>query len=83
MKPVQDGVYCYHFDATGNTVALTDQSGSIANTYAYKPFGEMTQGQTQTITQPFTYVGQYGSWLSRMGITPCGPGTTPPGAGGL
>lgn len=60
LKPVQDGVYCYHFDATGNTVALTDQSGRIANTYAYKPFGEMTQGQTQTITQPFTYVGQYG-----------------------
>ena len=60
LKPQGDGVYCYHFDATGNTVALTDQSGSIANTYAYKPFGEMTQGQTQTITQPFTYVGQYG-----------------------
>ena len=41
-------------------MALTDQGGNIANTYAYQPFGEMTQGQTQTITQPFTYVGQYG-----------------------
>lgn len=60
LVTAQGDAYSYHFDATGNTIALTDQSGNIVSTYAYQPYGEMTQGQTQTITQPFTYVGRYG-----------------------
>jgi RHS repeat-associated protein len=67
MQPQGGGVYCYHFDATGNTVALTDQNQNIANTYAYKPYGELTSGQTQTVTQPFTYVGQYGVMTENYG----------------
>ncbi len=48
-------------------MALTDQNQSIASTYAYQPYGEQTQGQTQTITQPFTYVGQYGVMAESYG----------------
>lgn len=48
----------YHFDASGNTVALTDASGTVTDKYAYTPFGETTkQGSTPN---PFRFVGQYG-----------------------
>lgn len=63
----QGDTYCYHFDATGNTVALTDQNRNIVNTYAYQPYGELTQVQTQTVAQPFTYVGQYGVMMENYG----------------
>ena len=33
------GRYCYHFNGTGSTVAMTDMSGSVVNSYAYEPFG--------------------------------------------
>ncbi|MDD5243710.1 MAG: DUF6531 domain-containing protein [Syntrophorhabdaceae bacterium] len=55
----QDQVFCYHFNATGSTVALTDDSGAIVNSYAYDPFGKITDRQ-EYVEQPFTFVGQYG-----------------------
>ena len=53
------GRYCYHFDGTGSTVALTDMNQTIVNSYAYEPFGQIL-GQQETIPQPFKFVGQYG-----------------------
>ena len=48
----------YHFDSTGNTLALTDGSGAVTDTYAYTPFGETTaKGITPN---PFRYVGKEG-----------------------
>ncbi len=48
----------YHFDQTGNTVALTSSSGEVTDTYAYEPFGNTTaQGSSHN---PFRFVGQYG-----------------------
>ena len=48
----------YHFDPSGNTLALTDNNGVVSDTYAYEPFGNTTtQGTT---SNPFRFVGQQG-----------------------
>ena len=52
-------MYCYHFDATGHTVALTDNTKTIVNAYAYTPFGTIAN-QQENVVQPFKFVGQYG-----------------------
>lgn len=49
----------YHFDRIGSTLALSDHTGTVADTYAYGPYGEPL-ARTGTSTQPFTYVGAYG-----------------------
>jgi RHS repeat-associated protein len=59
--------YCYHFDGTGNTVAITDMTQAIVNSYAYEPFGQILS-QQETVTQPFKYVGQYGVMAEPNGL---------------
>ena len=59
MVTPADELYSYHFDAIGSTIAMTDDSQQIVNAYAYTPFGIITNKQ-ETITQPFTFVGQHG-----------------------
>ncbi|AEG01995.1 RHS repeat-associated core domain-containing protein [Methylomonas methanica] len=60
MVDAQTGqLYVYHFDGTGHTVAITDQSQHTVNTYAYDPYGKL-MAQTETIQQPFKYAGQVG-----------------------
>jgi RHS repeat-associated protein len=54
----QNQLYCYHFDGTGDTVALTDSSANVVDSYAYTPFGAVTQNET--VEQPFKFVGQAG-----------------------
>jgi RHS repeat-associated protein len=49
----------YDFDAIGSTVGLTSSSGAILNTYAYLPFGTLSNS-TGTTANPFTFVGQLG-----------------------
>jgi RHS repeat-associated protein len=51
--------YCYHFNQIGSTVAMTDMTPAMVNQYAYTPFGTIAN-QTETIAQPFTFVGQMG-----------------------
>ena len=46
-------------DKTGNTLALTDQSGTVVAAYAYGPYGAGA-GKTGSATTPFTYVGAFG-----------------------
>jgi len=53
------GYFFYHYDKTGNTIAVTNGSGDPAATYTYTPFGEIT-AKTGTFISPFTYVGAYG-----------------------
>jgi len=53
------GLYFYHFDKAGNTIALTDQGGNISAAYAYDPFGKVSNSTVST-PNPFTYVGQFG-----------------------
>jgi RHS repeat-associated protein len=55
-------VYCYHFNAIGSTIAMTDQSQAIVNKYAYDPFGNIAN-QEENLPQPpqpFKFVGQFG-----------------------
>jgi len=59
MTTPDDRTYCYHYNATGSTIALTDDAGAIVNSYAYDPFGKITDRQEQ-VEQPFTFVGQHG-----------------------
>ncbi len=50
--------YCYHFNAIGSTIALTDSTQAVQNKYAYSPFGVLSQ--SEVVPQPFKYVGKYG-----------------------
>ncbi|KOR30671.1 hypothetical protein TI04_04635 [Achromatium sp. WMS2] len=53
-----NGHLYYHFDQTGNTIALTNDSGVVTDSYAYEPFGNTTvQGSSYN---PFRFVGKYG-----------------------
>jgi len=54
-----DDLYCYHFDGIGNTVAVTDSSESVVNSYDYSPFG-MIISQSEGFAQPFKHVGRLG-----------------------
>ncbi|MHC4633136.1 MAG: RHS repeat domain-containing protein, partial [Planctomycetota bacterium] len=49
----------YSFDALGSTSELIDQTGNILNSYTYDPFG-ISLGQSETLPNPFQYVGEYG-----------------------
>jgi YD repeat-containing protein len=53
------GRYCYHFNGTGSTIALTDMTQAVENSYAYDPLGAVLARQ-ETVPQPFKFVGQYG-----------------------
>nr|WP_321402498.1 RHS repeat-associated core domain-containing protein [uncultured Desulfobacter sp.] len=48
--------YYYHADALGSVVALSDTSGSLAETYAYSPFGK-TNGSS-TLGNPYLFTGR-------------------------
>jgi RHS repeat-associated protein len=47
----------YHYDAQGSTLALTDDSQQVTDTYAYTAFGEVTE-RTGNTENPFQYIGQ-------------------------
>lgn len=49
----------YHFDRMGSTLALSDDSGAVTDSYAYGPYGEPL-AHNGTSTQPFTYIGAFG-----------------------
>jgi RHS repeat-associated protein len=52
-------MYCYHYNATGSTIAVTDEAQTVVNQYSYDPHGNIL-GQREQIPQSFKYVGQYG-----------------------
>jgi len=49
----------YHHDVYGNTIALSTDSGSTSDSYAYGAFGESFK-HYGTSTQPYTWLGKYG-----------------------
>ena len=59
--------YCYHFNGIGSTVAITDMTQAVANSYAYDPFGQVLN-QQETVPQPFKYVGKYGVMAEPNGL---------------
>src|SRR6266404_2198253 len=60
--------YSYHYDGLGSTIALTDSSGNEVNRYAYDPFGRLSSNSTQTIPNPFRYVGRSGVMDEENGL---------------
>ena len=54
-----NAVFFYHFDATGNALALTDANKAVAAAYAYDPYGRLL-ARTGSVTQPFTFSGAWG-----------------------
>lgn len=59
MVDAADNRYYYHYDYTGNTVAMTDAGENIVNKYAYTPFGELADIE-EAVPNPFRYVGEFG-----------------------
>ncbi len=62
-----DDIFCYHFDGTGSTIAVTDENQDMVNTYSYYPFG-IILGEQEGFDQPFKYVGQYGVMAEPNGL---------------
>ncbi len=54
-----DTPYYYHYNFTGHTVAMSDVDGNIVNSYAYTPFGILTNHE-ENVSNPFRYVGKFG-----------------------
>jgi len=67
MVTPSDDLYCYHFDAVGSTIAVSDELRTIVNQYAYTPFGIIMDEQ-ETVHQPFKYVGQHGVMTEQNGF---------------
>ncbi len=51
--------YWYHFGPQGETRQLTDDTGSVVNTYAYDAYGKTLSTSGSTIN-PYRYAGKYG-----------------------
>ncbi len=49
----------YHYDLSGNTIALSDAAGAITDTYAYDPYGRLL-ARTGATPQPFAFAGRWG-----------------------
>ncbi|MBK6760823.1 MAG: RHS repeat protein [Ignavibacteria bacterium] len=62
MVNVANGEHRYfHYDASGNVVAVSDDNGTIVSRFAYGAYGEplASDGETQI---PFQFGGQRGTW---------------------
>ena len=57
----------YHTDHIGSVVALTDDTETITDRYAYTPFGVSAGGEGTTLN-PFTYVGGLGVMADADGL---------------
>jgi RHS repeat-associated protein len=49
----------YHYNNRGDTIALTNSTGDVTDSYAYDEYGQLLQVQGSTLN-PFKFVGKYG-----------------------
>ena len=49
----------YHYNNRGNTIALTDASGDVTDSYTYDEYGKLLES-TGSTENPFKFVGRYG-----------------------
>jgi RHS repeat-associated protein len=61
-----EAVY-YHYDERGNTVALSDESGTVTDRMEYAPYGTLTHREGATET-PFLFGGLYGVQTDSNGL---------------
>ena len=57
----------YHYDYRGSTVALTDSTGEVTDTFEYDTYGSMT-ARTGTTVTPFLYNGRDGVMSDENGL---------------
>jgi RHS repeat-associated protein len=57
--PASGSADFYQFDDSGNTATVTGTGGAVADAYSFLPFGEKVKNSV-TVSNPFTYVGQFG-----------------------
>ncbi len=57
----------YHTNAIGSVIALTDDTESVTDQYAYTSFGEPS-GKTGSTANPFTYIGGLGVMAEDDGL---------------
>lgn len=67
MVTPANAAYCYHYNAVGSTIAITDTNQALVNQYAYTPFGE-SSNQVEAFFQPFKFVGQHGVMAEANGL---------------
>ncbi len=65
------GTYYYLFDGLGSTVALTDSTGAVKNTYSYDPYGTVTSS-TGPVVNPYRFGGAYGAYTDSSGLLKIG-----------
>ena len=56
----------YHYNHLGNTIKLTDETGSITDSYVYGTYGELLSGDNSTTK--FLYNGSYGVMTEDNGL---------------
>ena len=49
----------YHYNNRGDTIALTDVSGNVTDSYSYDEYGKLLESTCST-ENPFKFVGRYG-----------------------
>lgn len=59
MWELESGWHFYHFDATGNALALTDEAGAISAMYRSLPYGWPGFAYAR-VRNPFTFAGRFG-----------------------
>jgi RHS repeat-associated protein len=59
MEAGDDSHHYYHFDNEGSTTLLTDDNGTVTDSYAYTPYGEVVASSGTTVN-PFTWLGDLG-----------------------
>ena len=50
------GTYFYHFNALGSVIALSNDTGGMAETYAYSPYGKVNQASA--VGNPYLFTGR-------------------------
>jgi RHS repeat-associated protein len=59
--------YYYSFDPLGSTIAITDDGKNVINSYAYDPFGRVTN-KVEGTANPFQFLGERGVILDSTGL---------------
>ncbi len=61
-------VFFYHYDAMGNTFAITGEAGNVVDAYDYEPYGQIRTRLGKTGDNRFTFGGSYGVMDEGQGL---------------
>ena len=62
-----DNARTYHYNLRGNTIAITDPTGTVTDSYAYNPFGKAIASSGSTPNR-FSFTGQAGVQADSDGL---------------